>query len=64
MCYCDVAKMEKVDKLAGYVVDRTTFLINGIIDAPLSQEILQSLDIFEQYATLVSTRWLIQIEES
>ncbi|KAJ7135751.1 hypothetical protein C8R44DRAFT_768960, partial [Mycena epipterygia] len=43
-----LVKMKNADKVAGYVVDRTTVLVNGMVDVPLSEEILQSLEIFEQ----------------
>ncbi|KAJ7126075.1 hypothetical protein C8R44DRAFT_119672 [Mycena epipterygia] len=43
-----LVKAHKAEKLAAHVVDRTAVLVNGISSVPLSQEIIQSLEIFEQ----------------
>ncbi|KAJ7126077.1 hypothetical protein C8R44DRAFT_119692 [Mycena epipterygia] len=43
-----LVKTHKAEKLAAHVVDRTASLINGMVHVPLSQEIIQSLEIFEQ----------------
>ncbi|KAJ7135756.1 hypothetical protein C8R44DRAFT_768964 [Mycena epipterygia] len=43
-----LVKRKEAGKVAGYVVGRTTVLVNGMVGVPLSEEILQSLEIFEQ----------------
>ncbi|KAJ6524416.1 hypothetical protein DFH09DRAFT_1329475 [Mycena vulgaris] len=41
-------KNRNCDKLAEYVVDRTTVLIDGMVHVPLSPDIPRFLDVFEQ----------------
>jgi hypothetical protein len=44
----------KTHKLATYIVDQTAFLISEMVDVPLCPEMLEALDLFEQYVFICS----------